>query len=66
MKRESMIEKNMMSSNEFVKNLYTDLHGRIQDYEKEESSVKKMTKAEAMPEIVTVGGFCIFLLTVIF
>ncbi|VEF46921.1 Uncharacterised protein [Bacillus freudenreichii] len=66
LKRESMIEKNMNSTDAFVKNLYTDLHGRIQDYEREESSVKKMSKIDALPEIVTIGGFSIYLLMVIF
>lgn len=66
MERESMIEKNMRSSDEFVKNLFTDLHGRIEDYEKEESSVKKMKTVDAVPELIIVGGFSVFLLTVIF
>ncbi|RST77494.1 hypothetical protein D4T97_003145 [Siminovitchia acidinfaciens] len=66
MKRESMIEKNMKSSDEFVRNLFTDLHGRIQDYEREESNVKKMSKLDAAPELVIVGGFTVFLFAVIF
>lgn len=66
MKRESMIEKNMKSSDEFVRNLFTDLHGRIQDYEREESTVKKMSKLDAAPELVIVAGFTVFLLAIIF
>lgn len=66
MKRECMIEKNMKSSDEFVRNLFTDLHGRIQDYEREESNVKKMSKLDATPELVIVGGFTVFLFAVIF
>lgn len=61
-----MIEKNMKSSDEFVRNLFTDLHGRIQDYEREESTVKKMTKLDAAPELFIVGGFTVFLFAVIF
>ncbi|MFD1707492.1 hypothetical protein ACFSCZ_12230 [Siminovitchia sediminis] len=65
MERESMIEKNMKSSDEFVRKLFTDLQGRIQDYEREESNVKKMTKLDALPELVIVAAFTVFLLTVI-
>ncbi len=66
MKRECMIEKNMKSSDEFVRNLFTDLHGRIQDYEREKSSVEKMRKMDALPELIAVGVFSLYLLTVIF
>ncbi|KMY53840.1 hypothetical protein AC623_07525 [Bacillus sp. FJAT-27231] len=66
MKRESMIEKNMVSTDEFVRNLYTDLYERIQHYEKEESDAKKMGVVDVIPELAIIGVISVFLLFVIF
>ncbi|KKB35449.1 hypothetical protein [Bacillus thermotolerans] len=48
MKKESMIEKNMTSTDEFVRTLYTDLHDRIQHYEKEEAGAEKMKRVDCL------------------
>ncbi|KAB7704467.1 hypothetical protein F9802_17415 [Bacillus aerolatus] len=66
MKRESMIEKNRMSTDAFVRNLYTDLHDRIQNYEKEESDAEKIGIVDAVPELAIIGVISVFLLFVIF
>jgi len=61
-----MIEKNMVSTDEFVRNLYNDLHDRIQHYEKEESDTKKMGIVDVVPELAIIGVISVFLLFVIF
>lgn len=61
-----MIEKNMVSTDAFVRNLYTDLHDRIQNYEKEESDAKKMGIVDVVPEIAIIGVISAFLIFVIF
>ncbi|MFK2825546.1 hypothetical protein QYG89_07625 [Bacillus sp. B190/17] len=66
MKKESMIKKNMMSTDAFVRTLYTDLHDRIQHYEKEESNTEKMGIVHAVPELMVIGAISVFLLFVIF
>ncbi|KKB44113.1 hypothetical protein [Bacillus thermotolerans] len=66
MKKESMIEKNMTSTDEFVRTLYTDLHDRIQHYEQEEAGAEKMRKVDCLPEIALIGIISVFLLSVIF
>jgi len=61
-----MIEKNMASTDEFVRNLYTDLHDRVQNYEKEETNAKKMGIADVVPELAIIGVISVFLIFVIF
>ncbi len=61
-----MIEKNMTSADAFVRNLYTDLHERIQNYEKEESDADKMKIGNTIPELAIIAVISTFLLFVIF
>ncbi|WP_257352347.1 hypothetical protein [Pseudalkalibacillus decolorationis] len=65
MNKKSFIQENMDSKDVFIKKLYTDLHGRIQEFEKESSRIEKMKMADAGGSLFIVGAIVIFLAAVI-
>lgn len=65
LEKKGLIQENMDSTDAFIKNLYTDLHVRIQEYEKDSSWIKKMTWANASGSLLIVTVITIFLVAVI-
>ncbi|KAA9019519.1 hypothetical protein [Niallia endozanthoxylica] len=55
------IQKNMESNDPFIKEMYTDLHNRIKDYQETDSVVEKMKFSDARGSIVIVGVIAAFL-----
>lgn len=65
MNKKSFIQENMNSHNPFIKNLYTDLHSRINDFEEANTRIEKMKLMDAGGSFVIVGAIVLFLISVI-
>ncbi|WP_338453045.1 hypothetical protein R4Z09_14950 [Niallia oryzisoli] len=55
------IQENMKSNDPFIKEMYTDLHNRIKDYQENDFIVEKMKFSDARGSIVVVGFIAAFL-----
>lgn len=65
MNEQNFIQESIDSKDVFIKNLYTDLHDRIQEFEGESSRIERMRLVDAVGSLFIVGAIVIFLASVI-
>ncbi len=59
------IQENLNSKDDFIRSLYTDLHGRIQDFERGNARIEKMKLGDAKGTLFIVSAIVVYLLIVI-
>lgn len=60
------IQESMQSSDPFIRTLYTELHERVEEFEREGSSIEAFTLSDAILPIVVMAGIILFLFTSIY
>lgn len=60
------IQENMQSTDPFIRTLYTELHDRVEEFEREGSTIEAFTFSDAILPIVVMVGIILFLLTSIY
>ncbi|MFC5587919.1 hypothetical protein ACFPRA_03225 [Sporosarcina soli] len=65
MTQKNTIQENLDSQDDFIRNLYTDLDSRIQDFEKGSARIEKMKLGDAKGTLFIVSAIVVYLVVVI-